>query len=63
MVNGKIKNFTHVAQENADVFFEKVSKRLQELANLDVEVQYQCTMQPNGVALFSAVIIGREVKA
>jgi len=58
-MRGDVSYVAHIAQESANDFYEKLQGKLAEGAGLDVEVQYNTVIQHTGLALFSAVIIGR----
>lgn len=61
-MNGKIEMVAHISIEGANEFFAELRNRISEYESkgLVVEVQYNTCMQPNGIALFSAVILGRK---
>lgn len=56
-----INKVTHISTEDADEFFATISRHISEYESdgMKVEIQYDTCMQPNGKALFSAVILGR----
>lgn len=58
-----IRHLAHVSNEDGNVFYDHVLNTIGRFHGYDVEVQYQTTMQPNGKALFSALILGREKEA
>jgi len=60
-MNGQISRTAHISIDSADAFGKHLTKSIDEMQSkgLLVEVQYQTTMQPNGQAIFSAVIFGR----
>jgi hypothetical protein len=60
---GEIKYMSHVANDNARTFYEHVKEAIEKAGELYVEVQYQQSIQLNGKALWSALIIGRERNA
>lgn len=61
---GKIKYYAHFSQGSCDDFFGKLERHITEAQaqSLNVEVQYQTTMQPDGQAVFSAILLGRELE-
>lgn len=61
-MSGQIVKTGHLSIEGATPFFEALARRITEYQSegLVVEVQYQAAMQLNGIALFSAVILGRK---
>jgi len=56
-----INKVAHISVEGADEFFATLSRYISEYESdgMKVEIQYDTCMQPNGKALFSAVILGR----
>lgn len=56
-----ISQTAHISLTSADAFGRILCGHIDEMQSegLVVEVQYQTTMQPNGQAIFSAVIFGR----
>jgi len=58
-----INKVAHISMEGADEFFATLSRYIYiseyESDGMKVEIQYDTCMQPNGKALFSAVILGR----
>ncbi|MEK4910595.1 hypothetical protein [Niallia sp. FSL M8-0099] len=57
---GEIKYFAHISQEGAESFYKAMQEIIPRVGNHYAEIQYSTTMQPNGIALFSAIVIGRE---
>lgn len=60
-MNGQISKTAHISIDSANAFGKHLVERIDEMQSegLLVEVQYQTTIQPNGQAIFSAVIFGR----
>jgi len=61
-MKGAIAMSAHVSNVDGNGFYHDVAKCINEMQgiNLEIEVQYQTTMYPNGIALYSALILGRE---
>lgn len=61
-MNGKIVKSGHISMEGAKEFSDSIARRIGEYQSegLIVEVQYQPLLQFNGLALFTAVILGRK---
>lgn len=56
---GEIKYIGHVSNTDGLEFYKGVRRLIESMGNLYAEIQYQTTMQPDGSALFSALVIGR----
>lgn len=56
---GEIKRTAQVSQTNIMDFYRCLNAEIGKFDDLYVEVQYQTSMQPDGRALFSALLIGR----
>lgn len=60
MQGGTIKRVSHVSFNDVYEFYKGLRDQIDRMPDsLDVEIQYQTTMQPDGRALFSALILGR----
>jgi hypothetical protein len=59
-MKGEIRRIYHVACDDGKDFFENVKTAIESMGELYVEIQYQQSIQLNGKALWSALIIGRE---
>jgi hypothetical protein len=59
-MKGEIKRLSHVADVDGKSFFDKVKREIELMDDLYVEIQYQQSIQLDGRALWSAMIIGRE---
>jgi hypothetical protein len=57
--NGEIKYIGHVSDTDGLEFYKGVRRLIESMGDLYAEIQYQTTMQPDGRALFSALVIGR----
>lgn len=63
-MNGEVRYIAHISQDNPTQFYRSLKSKIEEVpSNLYAEVQYHTTIQPNGKALFSAIILGRETEA
>jgi hypothetical protein len=56
---GEIKRTALASQDDAKSFYRGLNDKISEFGDLYVEVHYQTAMQPDGRALFSALLIGR----
>jgi hypothetical protein len=56
---GGIKRTAQVSQTNIMDFYRCLNEEIGKFDDLYVEVQYQTSMQSDGRALFSALLIGR----
>jgi len=61
-MNGQVLKSGHISMEDAKEFSDAIARRIGEYQSegLYVEVQYQPLIQLNGLALFTAVILGRK---
>lgn len=64
-ITGKIARHAHISFDDTKTFFESLTEHIREFNKLGyfTEIQYQTSMQLNGKALFSAIILGREKEA
>lgn len=56
---GEVGYFSQVMNYDPEKFYADVQEQLAKCEDFQPEVHYQMTMQPNGRALQSALIIGR----